>query len=231
MDAVRTLLIRRPAQVILLLTPPFDQAASDPGYIKSYVPGVRENGGQYTHAAVWTAMAIAKLGNGDEAVELFHMLNPINHARSPQEVERYKVEPYVVAADVYAHPLHVGRGGWTWYTGSAGWLYRLGLESILGLTRHGATFTVDPCIPASWPGYSMEWRVDQTLYEISVENPQQQCRGVASATLDGSEVDPMAIPLTGDAGRHQIRIVMGSASDSITGGAGSRAGSERPAPH
>jgi cyclic beta-1,2-glucan synthetase len=211
MDAVRTLLIRRPAQVILLLTPPFDHAASDPGYIKSYVPGVRENGGQYTHAAVWTAMAIAKLGNGDEAVELFHMLNPINHARSPQEVERYKVEPYVVAADVYAHPLHVGRGGWTWYTGSAGWLYRLGLESILGLTRHGATFTVDPCIPASWPGYTMEWRVDQTLYEISVENPQQRCRGVASATLDGAEVDPMAIPLTGDAGRHQIRIVMGSA--------------------
>jgi cyclic beta-1,2-glucan synthetase len=208
-DAVRTLLVRRQSQVILLLTPPFDTSTRDPGYIKGYVPGIRENGGQYTHAAIWTAMAIARLGNGDEAVELFHMLNPINHARSPHEVDRYKVEPYVVAADVYAHALHVGRGGWTWYTGSAGWLYRLGLESILGLTRHGATFAIDPCIPASWPGYSITWRFGSTRYEITVANPDRQCRGVARATLDGRAVDPSAIPLADDSMPHQVSIVMG----------------------
>jgi cyclic beta-1,2-glucan synthetase len=209
-DAVRTLLIRRQAQVILLLTPPFDTAAHDPGYIKAYVPGVRENGGQYTHAAIWTAMAIAKLGNGDEAVELFHMLNPINHARSPHEVERYKVEPYVVAADVYAHPLHTGRGGWTWYTGSAGWLYRLGLESILGLTRRGPTLALDPCIPAAWPGYSIAWRFGRTRYEITVVNPDGRCRGIAEATLDGSATDPSAIPLADDGLLHKVHVVMGN---------------------
>ncbi|MDR7419789.1 MAG: glucoamylase family protein [Armatimonadota bacterium] len=213
MDAVRTLLIRRPAQVILLLTPPFDAATKDPGYIRGYVPGVRENGGQYTHAAVWTAMAIARLGNGDEAMELFHMLNPINHARSPQEVERYKVEPYVVAADVYAHPLHVGRGGWTWYTGSAGWLYRLGLESILGLARHGSTFAIDPCIPGSWPGYAITWRFGRSRYEITVGNPDRRCRGVVLATLDGIAVDPSAMPLADDGRTHEVRIVMGDPGD------------------
>jgi hypothetical protein len=128
MDAVRTHLVRRGAQVVLVLTPPFDQSSQDPGYIKGYPPGVRENGGQYTHAAVWTIMAVARLGNGDEAVELFHLLNPINHTRSAADVERYKVEPYVTAGDVYAHPAHAGRGGWTWYTGSAGWMYRVGRE-------------------------------------------------------------------------------------------------------
>lgn len=216
MDAVRTLLIHRPARVILLLTPPFDKSALDPGYIKSYVPGIRENGGQYTHAAIWTAMAIAKLGNGDEAVELFHMLNPINHARSRQDVERYKVEPYVVAADVYAHPLHMGRGGWTWYTGSAGWLYRLGLESILGLTRRGSTFALDPCIPASWPGYSITWRFGRSRYEITVVNAGRQCRGIAEATLDGNAVDPCAIQLVDDELLHVVRAVMGNPRDALT---------------
>lgn len=209
MDAVRTLLIHRPAQVILLLTPPFDQSPQDPGYIKGYMPGIRENGGQYTHAAIWAAMAIAKLGDGDEAVELFHMLNPINHARSMQEVERYKVEPYVVAADVYAHPRHVGRGGWTWYTGSAGWLYRLGIESILGLTRRGPTFAIDPCIPGSWSGYSITWRLGRTLYEIKVSNPSRYSRGIAQATLDGHAVDPSVIPLADDGLRHEVHVMMG----------------------
>src|SRR5207249_11150572 len=147
---VRIQLRRRDRAVIMLLAPPFDQSALDPGYIKGYLPGVRENGGQYTHAALWVVMAVAQLGNGDEAVELFHMLNPINHARTPGDVERYQVEPYVVAADVYTHPAHIGRGGWTWYTGSAAWMYRLGLESILGLRRRGRSFSVAPCIPGSW---------------------------------------------------------------------------------
>ena len=136
---------------VALLTPPFDRSAQEPGYIKGYPPGVRENGGQYTHAAVWTVMAMARLGYGDEAVELFHMLNPVNHTRTAADVERYKAEPYVLAGDVFAHPAHAGRAGWTWYTGSAGWMYRAGLESILGLRRRGATFEVDPCIPRRGP--------------------------------------------------------------------------------
>ena len=148
MDAVRAHLVRRGHQLLALLTPPFDRSAQEPGYIKGYPPGVRENGGQYTHAAVWAVMAMARLGYGDEAVELFHMLNPVNHTRTLADVERYKAEPYVLAGDVFAHPSHAGRAGWTWYTGSAGWMYRAGLESILGLRRHGATLRDRPVHPA-----------------------------------------------------------------------------------
>jgi cyclic beta-1,2-glucan synthetase len=214
MDAVRTHLVRRGAQVVLVLTPPFDQSAQDPGYIKGYPPGVRENGGQYTHAAVWTVMAVARLGNGDEAVELFHLLNPINHTRSAADVERYKTEPYVTAGDVYAHPAHAGRGGWTWYTGSAGWMYRAGLESILGLKRHGASFELDPCIPAAWPEYSIVWRFGRTRYEISVVNPEHRCRGIAEAILDGDVADPAAIPLVDDGAKHRVRVVLGEPTQS-----------------
>jgi cyclic beta-1,2-glucan synthetase len=218
MDAVRTLLIRRQSQVILLLTPPFDAASHDPGYIKGYLPGIRENGGQYTHAAVWTAMAVARLGYGDEAVELFHMINPINHARTPQEVEQYKVEPYVVAADVYANHQHVGRGGWTWYTGSAAWLYRFGLESILGLTRRGTVLALDPCIPTSWPGFAMTLRLGESRYEITVTNPNRLSRGIAQATVDGAAVDPSAIPFVDDGAVHQIHVVMGRSTGDAPGG-------------
>ena len=135
MDAVRAHLVRRDAQIVLLLTPPFDRMAHDPGYIKGYLPGIRENGGQYTHAALWAVIALARLGLGDEAMELFHMINPINHTRTAEGVERYRAEPYAVAADVYAHPMHLGRGGWTWYTGSAGWMYQAAIEGLLGLRR------------------------------------------------------------------------------------------------
>ena len=209
MDAVRMQLVRRDAGVILLLAPPFDQSPLNPGYIKGYVPGVRENGGQYTHAALWTVMAIAHLGSGDEAVELFHMLNPINQTRSPAGVERYKVEPYVVAADVYTHPAHIGRGGWTWYTGSAAWMYRLGLESILGLRRRGRCFAIAPCVPGSWDGFVVRWRYGKSRYEITVENPGRRNRGIAQAVLDGARVDPQAIPLVDDAAVHRLRVVMG----------------------
>jgi cyclic beta-1,2-glucan synthetase len=209
MDAVRTHLVRRGQEVVLLLTPAFDQSLQDPGYIKGYPPGIRENGGQYTHAALWIVMAMAKLGSGDEAVELFHMLNPINHTRTAADVERYKAEPYVVAGDVYAHPAHVGRGGWTWYTGSAGWMYRAGIESILGLRRQGATFAVDPCIPSSWPEYAIAWRFGRTRYEIQVRNPERRCRGIGAAELDGAPVDARAIPLIDDGGTHQVRLVLG----------------------
>ena len=209
MDAVRAHLVRRDAQIVLLLMPPFDRMAHDPGYIKGYLPGVRENGGQYTHAALWTVIALARLGLGDDAMELFHMINPINHTRTPESVERYRAEPYAVAADVYAHPMHVGRGGWSWYTGSAGWMYQAAIEGLLGLRREGATLAVDPSIPAMWDGYSVEWRIGRTLYRISVTNPEHRCRGVQSAEVDGIAVDPAAIPLRDDGGTHDVAVVLG----------------------
>ncbi len=208
-DAVLTALIARGPGLILLLEPPFDRSVQDPGYIKGYPPGVRENGGQYTHAATWVVMALAKLGRGDEAAELFHILNPINHTRTAADIERYKLEPYVVAGDVYAGTTHAGRGGWSWYTGSAAWMYRTGIESILGLRRSGDTFSIDPCIPSSWPEYEITWRVKSTRYVIAVSNPARQCRGVLSALLDGLPVDASAIPLVDDGRTHQVRIVLG----------------------
>jgi cyclic beta-1,2-glucan synthetase len=210
MDAVRAHLVRRASGVILLLTPPFDRSVQEPGYIKGYLPGVRENGGQYTHAAQWVVLALARLGGGDEAMELFHMLNPINHARSVADVETYRTEPYAVAADVYDHPAHRGRGGWTWYTGAAGWMYRVALEGIVGLERRGAAFSVNPCIPSSWPGFSVEWRFGKTRYAIEVENPERKCRDVASAELDGTLVDASAIPLKDDGIPHRVRVVLGT---------------------
>jgi cellobiose phosphorylase len=208
-DAVRSQLIRRDARLILLFAPPFNSSTQDPGYIKGYIPGIRENGGQYTHAALWTIMAIAELGHGDEAAEYFHMINPINRTRSRADVEQYKVEPYVVAADIYAHPMHVGRGGWTWYSGSAGWMYRAGLESILGLKRRGAALAINPCIPASWPEYRVLWRFGRTRYEIVVENPERCSRGAVRAELDGRRADASAIPLVDDGQVHQVRVLLG----------------------
>ncbi len=147
MAALDEHLVRRDDGLLLLLTPPFDQTPPDPGYIKGYPPGIRENGGQYTHGAIWSVIAFAMLGDGDKAGELFSLLNPINHASTRAGIHRYKVEPYVACGDVYAEPAHVGRGGWTWYTGSAGWMYRAGLEWILGFRLRGATLLIDPCIP------------------------------------------------------------------------------------
>ncbi len=209
MDSVRTLLVRREAGVVPLLSPPFDHSAQDPGYIKGYPPGVRENGGQYTHAALWLVMAAAEMGNGDEAMELFHLLNPVNHTRTPAAIERYKVEPYVVAGDVYTNPSHAGRGGWTWYTGSAAWMYRAGLEAILGVRRRGDTFALEPCIPATWPRFSVILRLGATRYEITVENPERKSRGVVHVELDGLQIDSAAIPFTDDGGSHLVRAVIG----------------------
>jgi cyclic beta-1,2-glucan synthetase len=210
MDSVRTFLVSRGLGVLQLLSPPFDQSRQDPGYIKGYPPGIRENGGQYTHAAVWIVMALARLGSGDEAAEVFHMLNPVNHARDAAGLARYKIEPYVVAGDVYSHPEHPGRGGWSWYTGSAGWLYRAGIESLLGLRRAGPTFSVDPCIPASWPSYEIVWKFLDTTYRIAVSNPQQKCRGVMRATLDGAPVDHRAIALVNDGATHNVVVILGA---------------------
>jgi cyclic beta-1,2-glucan synthetase len=210
MAAVNSQLVRRPEGLVLLFTPPFDHTTKDPGYIKGYVPGIRENGGQYSHAAAWTVIAFAALGDGDKAYELFRMLNPITHTSSRAKVQRYKVEPYVLAGDVYAEPPHVGRGGWTWYTGSSGWLYRAGLESILGFRLRGQCLCIDPCIPPSWPGYSIRFRYHSATYQISVKNPAGVCRGVLSTSIDGKDfVGRANIPLADDGATHQVLIVLG----------------------
>jgi cyclic beta-1,2-glucan synthetase len=209
MDSVRAQLVRRDARLLLLFSPPFNQTSQDPGYIKGYLPGIRENGGQYTHGALWTVMAIAALGNGDEAFEYFHMLNPINRTRSKAEVDRYKVEPYVLAGDIYSHPSHTGRGGWSWYTGSAAWMYRVGVESVLGLQQHGSVLSINPCIPASWPDFRVTWKFGKSLYEILVENPDRQSRGVDRAELDGVSVDASAVPLLDDGQVHRVHVVLG----------------------
>ena len=208
MESTERHLVRREDRLIVLLTPPFDHMVPSPGYIQGYVPGVRENGGQYTHAALWTVMAFARLGDGDRAMDLFALLNPINHARTPDEVSRYRVEPYVVAADVYSEPPHVGRGGWTWYTGSAGWMYRVGLESLLGLTLSAAGLKVDPCIPRSWTGYGMTVRRESSEYRIVVENPDGVNRGVRLVEVDGIAHREPTIGLA--PGVHHVRVVMGA---------------------
>ena len=210
MAAVDEHLVRRADGVVLLFTPPFDDTSLEPGYVKGYVPGVRENGGQYTHAAIWSVIAFAALGDGDKAAELFAMLNPINHASTEAGVQRYKVEPYVVAADVYAEPPHVGRGGWTWYTGSAGWMYRAGLESILGFRLRGTRLVVDPCIPRAWHGFELVFRYGSARYDLVVENPRNASRGVSSVEVDGVSLDgDLSIGLANDRTTHRVRIVLG----------------------
>jgi cyclic beta-1,2-glucan synthetase len=209
MSSVDEYLVRREDGLVLLFTPPFDRTPLDPGYIKGYPPGIRENGGQYTHAAAWAVIALARLGMGDEAMELFHLINPINHVRTPENADRYRTEPYAVAADVYAHPMHVGRGGWTWYTGSAGWMYQAAIQALLGLRRQGGTISLNPCIPTAWPEYSLDWTIEHTRYRFVVENPERRSRGIASAELDGRPIDPNAIALVSDGKEHTVRVVLG----------------------
>jgi cyclic beta-1,2-glucan glucanotransferase len=212
MAAVDKYLIRRDDRLALLFTPPFDgNAAPDPGYIKGYPAGIRENGGQYTHAAIWSVYAFAKLGDGEKAFELLSLLNPINHANSQTGVHRYKVEPYVISADVYSMPPHVGRGGWTWYTGSAGWFYRVALERILGFRPRGDSLLLDPCIPKGWPGFEISFRHGSARYDISVENPLGVCRGILAIKLDGQMLPAKSalIPLTDDGAVHRVQVVLG----------------------
>lgn len=201
-------LIRKDDSLALLFTPPFDGTSRDPGYIKGYPPGLRENGGQYSHAAMWAIFAFAKLGQGANAYDLFSLVNPINHAGTPEAVARYKVEPYVVAADIYSVAPHIGRGGWTWYTGSAGWMYRAGIEGILGLRREGHMLIVDPCLPGVWPEFAARLNVAGTRYEITVQNRTINPEGSQSAMLDGfeltSEGGQLRVPL--DGGTHTLAI-------------------------
>jgi cyclic beta-1,2-glucan synthetase len=198
MSAVDAQLVSRSDGLVKLFTPPFDHSAKDPGYIKAYPPGLRENGGQYTHAATWTILAFALLGDGDRAGELFALLNPINHAGTRASIHRYKVEPYVVCADLYSAPPHVGRGGWTWYTGSAGWMYRTAVEGILGIKLRSSTLIVDPCIPRGWAGFEFTYKFGTSRYRITVKNPQGVNRGIAQARVDGKDVS-RAVPDEGGA--------------------------------
>ncbi len=211
MAAVEEYLVRRGQELVLLFTPAFDRAPVDPGYIKGYPPGVRENGGQYTHAAIWSVMAFAALGDGDKANELFSILNPINRASTRAGVYRYKVEPYVAAADVYAEPPHVGRGGWTWYTGSAGWMYRAGIEWLLGFRLRGAVLHLDPCIPRAWRRFEITFRYHGSRYEITVENPRGVSRGIAQIEVDGRvlESGSVSLPLSADGATHRVRAILG----------------------
>jgi cellobiose phosphorylase len=209
MTAVENYLIDRNEGIIKLLTPPFDEGDLKPGYIKGYVPGVRENGGQYTHAAVWVILAFALLGKGDKAWEMFHLINPINHSRTNIEYSRYKAEPYVMAADVYAVYPNAGRGGWTWYTGAAGWMYRAGIEYLLGLRKHGDILYIKPCIPKKWQGFKVSYRNGNTVYEIEVHNPHEIDTGVVQVTVDGRVCDDGGVHLADDGGRHSVEVTMG----------------------
>jgi cellobiose phosphorylase len=194
-------LVRRDAGLIQLLDPPFDKKGKNPGYIRGYVPGVRENGGQYTHAAIWTAMAFAKMGDGDKSYELFDLINPLNHARNIEDAKLYKVEPYVVAADVYGVAPHTGRGGWTWYTGSSGWMYRLLIESILGLGLAGDKIVVDPCLPAKWDRFAVDYKHMNTMYRIEIVRT-----GRKQVILNNEARDGNTIPLLKDGGTHSVVV-------------------------
>ncbi len=212
MAAMTEHLIRPDPGLALLFTPPFDAAAPDPGYVRGYPPGLRENGGQYSHAAMWAILAHARMGDGDAAGGLFALLNPINHARTPEAVARYKVEPYVIAADVYSARQHEGRGGWTWYTGSAGWMYRAGIEGLLGLRKSGDGITLDPCFPGSWPKLEATVVLGTARYAILIENPGATGHGIREAALDGRILPvpqgPLRLPLSD--GSHSLRLRLGA---------------------
>lgn len=214
MASLERQLVRHDQQLALLFWPPFDQPQRDPGYISGYPPGMRENGGQYSHAAMWATLAFAKLGEGDSAHQLFSLLNPINHALTAEGAARYRVEPYVVAADVYSVPPHEGRGGWTWYTGAAGWMYQAGMEGILGIRREGNWLVIAPCLPSAWPSFSATVNLENTCYRITVSHFQtasEAPKADISATLDGTALtvpsgQHLRVPLDGQ--DHQLEVYL-----------------------
>ena len=216
MDSLDQHLVRRDAGLVQLLDPPFDKTPQDPGYIRGYVPGVRENGGQYTHAAIWATMAFAKLGDRERAWELLRLIDPTRHGATPERIATYKVEPYVVAADVYAVVPHTGRGGWTWYTGSAGWMYRLILESLLGIQLEGRQLRIAPCIPADWSDYRVRYRHKDTVYRIHVRQSPQAGAG-SRLSIDGVEQPALVIPLDGSLGVHDVEVLLGATTPTQPG--------------
>jgi cyclic beta-1,2-glucan synthetase len=196
--------------LVLLFEPPFNISEPSPGYIKGYPPGVRENGGQYTHAAIWMAMAMARTGDGERAVQLLRMLNPIEHARDAEGVRQYGVEPYVVAADVYRLPGRTGQGGWSWYTGSAAWMYRAWIEEVLGLQIRRGQMRINPVIPGSWPGFTLNYRSGEAVYAIQVENPHGVESGVSWVEMDGQRLTDGVIVLEQELVKHQVVVMMGA---------------------
>jgi cyclic beta-1,2-glucan synthetase len=207
MESVDKRLVRREYSLVQLLDPPFDKSDLNPGYIKGYVPGVRENGGQYTHAAIWTAMAFAKMGDNIKAWEILNLINPVNHTKTPEEVERYKVEPYVIAADVYALSPHIGRGGWTWYTGSAGWIYRLIVESLLGISLETDKLYINPCLPSDWVTFKMSYRYRETVYRFTITQVKQDSAKM-TIVVDGLESREKYIALVDDRHEHNAEITL-----------------------
>jgi cyclic beta-1,2-glucan synthetase len=201
--------------LVQLFDPPFDRSEPSPGYIKGYPPGVRENGGQYTHAALWMAMAYARKGDGERAMELLRMLNPIEHARDAEATWQYGIEPYVVAADVYRLPGRVGQGGWSWYTGSAAWMYRAWIEEVLGLQVRGEQLRLQPVIPGSWPGYSISYQHGKAVYEIQVKNPDGCQHGVIWVELDGLRVNNGMINMERESVQHRVVVMMGDVDQHI----------------
>jgi cyclic beta-1,2-glucan synthetase len=210
MESVDQYLIRPGDDLILLFTPPFDKTPLDPGYIKGYLPGVRENGGQYTHAAVWCLIAYSKMGKGGQAHDLFKMINPANRSSSRTGMAAYKVEPYAVAADIYAESPHVRRGGWTWYTGAAGWLYRAGVESILGLCVQADRLSLDPCLPNEWRSAKLHYRYGAAVYNITVQNPTGISKGVLRIELDGVVMPDQFVTMRDDGAAHTVTVLMGT---------------------
>jgi cyclic beta-1,2-glucan synthetase len=214
MAELESQLIRPDVGLALLFAPPFDRTPLEPGYVKGYPPGIRENGGQYTHAAAWSVIAFAKLGEGNKAADLFALLNPINKTNTRAGLRRYKVEPYAVAADIYSMPPHVGRGGWTWYTGSAGWIYRAGLESILGFQLQGEHLLMNPCIPKEWPNFSISFKYRTSRYDIAVANPSAVSSGVVRTIVDGAVLNGpstigVRISLVNDGATHAVQLTLG----------------------
>ncbi|MDB6067630.1 MAG: Cellobiose phosphorylase, partial [Pedosphaera sp.] len=189
-----------------LFDPPFDQSPLNPGYIKGYIPGVRENGGQYTHGAIWAAMAFALMGESERAWELFALLNPIHHGGTPSQIATYKVEPYVIAADIYAVAPHTGRGGWTWYTGSAGWMYRLLIETLLGVNLEGEQLRMAPHLPKTWASFKIHYRYRQTVYHITITRLAADEADTNMLSLDGELLSGKTIPLRDDRGEHAVEI-------------------------
>jgi cellobiose phosphorylase len=208
MESVDRLLVRRDARLIEVLDPPFDKSPLNPGYIKGYVPGVRENGGQYTHGAIWTVMAFAALGDPKRAWELFTLINPVTHAATPEAIALYRVEPYVVAADVYAAPPHTGRGGWSWYTGSAGWMYHLITESLLGLRLDVDKLRFAPCLCPGWSSYKIHYRYRETSYHITIRNGGSGL-AVKRVVVDGGEQAEMSVSLVDDRSDHNVEVEVG----------------------
>jgi cyclic beta-1,2-glucan synthetase len=209
MQSVVDKLVKPEIQIVQLFDPPFDKTTHDPGYIKGYLPGIRENGGQYTHAAEWVALAFAQLGDGDMAEWIFRLLNPIYHSDTPEKAVTYRVEPYVVAADIYSRHPHAGRGGWTWYTGSASWMYRTGIEGILGIHRMGNFLEIDPCIPRNWPGFEASIKIELTTYFINVDNSAGVNHGINRIQVDGVDLPTNRIELNNEKPTRHIFVQLG----------------------